>query len=154
MHRIQRVLSSRGGWWLVGAGCLAVGLGLGSGKRATADKASADDVPPGAVVFMSRADGMCPTGWLPATQAFGRLIVGTTEPTQVGKLVGVPLADQEDRAHQHEITGMVTVPYKSISAANGSNNQGGAAKDYTATGQSDKSPSGLPFVQLIACEKP
>ncbi len=125
------------------------------GRAAVSDQMPpGDGAPPGTVAFFETGDGgVCPPGWVPATYATGRLVAGVTTSDQVGVTVGTPLADQEDRTHKHVYTGQVTLPYKSISAANGGNAQGAATGTYPVADMTDEAPSGLPFVQLLACEK-
>ena len=77
--------------------------------------------------------------------------MGAKSGDSVGKLVGAPLINEEDRAHQHAFTASVTLPYKSISALDGGNQQGAAAGMYMDSGTSAASSSGLPFIQLLAC---
>ena len=136
---------------------LLVGLGLclAMGGRATAEAPGQDGVPSGTVAFFSFDDtgGNCPAGWLPAAQAQGRLVVGTTEPADVGVLVGTPLTDQEDRTHIHPYQGTVNLPSRNIAGADGGNHNGAQSGDHVVSGNSENSSSGLPFVQLLVCEK-
>lgn len=141
----------RGGWlgrWVLPA--LVAGF---LAKPAAAEDPGPVDVPAGAVVFFGPETKSCPQGFRPATEASGRLVVGVTHGDFVGKLVGEPLLSQEDRTHVHPFTVSVELPYKSISAADGGNRQGAAAKKYPDSGMSKTAPSGLPFVQLVACVK-
>src|SRR5579862_1047831 len=113
------------------------------------DDASADDVPPGMVSFFTRT--ACPTGWKVAEPAAGRLVIASSDPTAIGRVVGTALGDSEDRAHGHTITATIDLPAKSISAADGGNNSGGASGTRTLGGAAAPATSGLPFVQLTAC---
>lgn len=143
--------------WPVGVGAAALGLlALGLAVRpqpATAGDADTADVPPGIVAFFGQADSRCPAGFRVPQEASGRLLVGVTAADAVGKSVGKPLADQEDRTHVHAFTTRAELPYKSISAADGPNSQGAAAKTYSDSSATAPAPSGLPFVQLTVCEK-
>lgn len=146
-----------------GAACVAVAL---CGAWAMAPAASvppipavapsvvpADEAPRGMVAFVEGSS--CPTGWAPATIAIGRLLVGTDQMTAVGRVVGEPLAAEEDRAHDHTLTGAtLSLPYKSISAADGGNQAGAASGAQPVTGTVAAAPTGLPFVQLTACVSP
>lgn len=144
---------SRRWMWLILPACGAA-LGLSLGRAAADDPGAVDrDVPPGTVAFFAPETKVCPAGWRTATEASGRLVVGVTHGDFVGKLVGEPLSSQEDRTHVHPFSAAVELPYKSISAANGGNRQGAAAQKYQDDGLSDAAPSGLPFVQLVACVK-
>jgi hypothetical protein len=122
--------------------------------HAVGEEDRVSDVPSGAVAFFARQDGSCPVGFRPAQETAGRLVVGVSGGDAVGKLVGTPLTNQEDRTHVHGFSAAIELPYKSISAANGGNDQGAAAKKYMDSGTSEPAPSGLPFIQLIACVKP
>lgn len=140
--------------WLLGPVCGA-GLALSLRSAAADDPRPRDDldVPSGAVAFFAPDVRSCPAGWRAATEASGRLVVGVAHGDFVGKLVGQPLASQEDRTHAHAFAASVELPYKSISAADGGNRQGASAQKYQDSGVSEAAPSGLPFVQLVACVK-
>ena len=146
----RRVWSA--GLLAVAAAGLATGLAALPGL-ATAGDADTADVPPGIVAFFGAADSRCPPGFRVPQEASGRLLVGATAADAVGKTVGKPLADQEDRTHVHAFTTQVELPYKSISAADGPNSQGAAARTYTDKSTTAPAASGLPFVQLTVCEK-
>lgn len=112
-----------------------------------------DGAAPGMVAFFDSDTGACPDGWAPAEYAMGRLVVNVLEEKQVGKQVGKPLGDAEDRTHQHPFATKVELPLKEVAGADGNNNQGAAAQMYDLSASTDPSPSGLPFIQLLACEK-
>ena len=134
--------------------CLGfVAVAIWQAPLAQAGDADTADVPPGTVAFFGSADSRCPMGWRILADSPGRLLVGVTAPDAIGKSVGKPLSDQEDRTHQHAFSAAVELPYKSISAADGPNGQGAGAKKYSTQGDSDPATSGLPFVQLTLCEK-
>jgi hypothetical protein len=134
---------------------VAMVLCLALGKRATAETPVEDGVPKGTVAFFSfdGTGGNCPAGWVAATQVQGRMVVGVTEPDQVGVLVGTPLTDQEDRTHIHPFEGTVHLPSKNIAGADGGNHNGAQSGDHVVSGNSENAGSGLPFVQLLVCEK-
>jgi hypothetical protein len=131
--------------------CVA-GLALRSRPAAGMDDAALS-VPAGTVAFFSGVGGSCPQGWRVATEAAGRLVIGVNAQDSVGTLVGTPLGNEEDRTHSHAFAATVDLPYKSISAADGSNNQGAAAGTYQDSGMTQPASSGLPFIQLCACVK-
>ena len=64
-----------------------------------------------------------------------------------------PLANMEDRPHRHKFGAMITLPQKFIAAADGSNVSGGQHGPYAWNDELQSAPSGLPFVQLVVCEK-
>jgi hypothetical protein len=109
-----------------------------------------DGVPPGTVAFFAPGT-MCPNGWMPFDPAAGRMIVGASEAAAVGRTVGSPLGDREDRTHTHEFSGTVALAPRAIAGANGSNNQGAAARAYTVAGRTAPATSGHAFIQLRAC---
>ena len=111
-----------------------------------------DGVPSGTVAFFNDR-ATCPTGWVPANETAGRLVVAVTEPTAVGQLVGRPLTDRENRTHTHTVTGMVALMPRNIAGAAGGNTQGARSGEYRVTGDASAAPSGLPFVQVRACAK-
>jgi hypothetical protein len=129
---------------------LASVLWLANARPAAGDPAGDDGAPRGMVAFF--AGGACPKGWAVAANVQGRLVVGVTDGAETGVQVGAPLGDREDRLHAHPYTLDVVLPYKSVSAADGSN-EGAAAKTYSLPGKSLSVPSGLPFAQVEACEK-
>jgi hypothetical protein len=131
---------------------IALSAALLSGSASGEDPAD-DGVAPGTMAFFGSETGACPDGWAPAEYAMGRLVVGVVEEASVGRLVGKPLTDQEDRIHTHKFTTAVPLADKAIAAADGANSQGAKAQEYTLEGATDPSPSGLPFIQLLACEK-
>ena len=111
-----------------------------------------DTAPPGIVLFAS--DATCPEGWVPYEPARGRLVVGAPGGGDVGRTVGSPLADREDRQHVHTVTLGLTLAQKNIAAANGGNQDGAAPGSHQTTFVTQSVPSGLPFRQLLACKKP
>lgn len=140
--------------WVIigGAACVAIALG-GEWAMSAPSVAPADEAPRGMVAFVEGSS--CPTGWVPANIAAGRLLVGTDQMTAVGRVVGEPLTPEEDRAHDHTLTGAaLSLPYKSISAADGSNNSGASSGAQPVTGTVAAATSGLPLVQLTACVSP
>jgi hypothetical protein len=120
-------------------------------RPALADPPPGDGAPPGMVAFF---DGTaCPDGWTLAGYAQGRLILGVTSGVFVGAQVGVPLAPEEDRTHAHAFSTMIALAVKSISAAGGSSSPAAAAQSYSIKGTTGQAPSGLPFIELRACER-
>jgi hypothetical protein len=119
--------------------------------RAGGDPPADDGVPRGTVAFF--AGGLCPEGWMVAADAAGRLILPVTSDVFAGKKVGQPLGPEEDRAHRHTFAGSASLPAKNIAAANGGN-QAAAAAGEEGWSVEVAAPSGLPFIQLLACEKP
>lgn len=139
--------------WLAGpAGLLCAATLALLGRPAAGQDERADDVPSGTVAFFEKES--CPSGWRAATEAAGRLIIGVTFGDTVGKFIGLPLSNEENRTHVHTFGAEVELSYKSISALDGGNNQGAAAKKYTSSGTSQPASSGLPFMQLVTCVKP
>jgi hypothetical protein len=138
-----------------GGALVAMVLCSALGTRATAETPVDDGVPAGTIAFFSfdGTGGNCPAGWVPAAEVRGRMVVGTGEPDQVGVLVGTPLTDQEDRTHIHPYEGTVHLPSRNIAGADGGNRNGAQSGDHVVSGNSENASSGLPFVQLLVCEK-
>jgi hypothetical protein len=146
MHK-RRFASSSGKWVL-----LFVGLGIGLiATRKAAGESTDDGVPSGMVAYIS--GGICPAGWIAASNVEGRLIVAVSDGKDVGVQVGMPLADQEDRMHSHAYKGDLGLAAKSIAAADGPNLEGAKAQTYSLSGTTLAGPSGLPFVQVTTCVK-
>lgn len=131
---------------LAGAALLPAGAGR-------ADDLADDGAPTSMVSFFLAAGPSCPEGWVPAAEARGRLVVAVTTPVQVGVQVGQPLSDQEDRRHGHAYSAQGALPYKAVAAADGGNRSGAKAGALSLEGQLAPAASGLPFIQLLACEK-
>jgi hypothetical protein len=113
----------------------------------------ADRPPRGMVAFVT--GDACPPGWQAETPAAGRLLVGAAQAGVIGRVVGTALEPEEDRAHVHAVaSATIVLPYKSISAANGTNQQGAAATAQPVTGTASPATSGLPMVQLTTCVSP
>jgi len=130
-----------------------VGVLAVAAMAAVPDEPGAPAAPRGMVTFFD--GGGCPGGWQPDSLGAGRILVGATDVNVIGRTVGTPLAPEEDRAHGHGLAATtIELPYKSISAADGSNGSGAAAGAAAITGTVAPATSGLPFVQLTACVRP
>jgi hypothetical protein len=110
-----------------------------------------DGVPWGTMAYFT--GGACPTGWVPADNVAGRLVVAVGDGANGGIQVGVPMKDREDRAHTHDYAGQVDLPDKAIAGADGANDQGAEKKTYSLAGTTAPSGSGYGFVQVQACVK-
>lgn len=110
-----------------------------------------DASPSGMVAFFTGA--ACPTGWDPMDATAGRVIVGVTSPDAVGRTVGIPLGDREDRTHTHDFTTTVRLGPRNIAGADGTNNQGAQSGEYTVRGATAPGPSGNAFIQYRVCVK-
>jgi hypothetical protein len=130
----------------------AAGLSLIGGGRAQGGDPLDDGAPSGTVAFFSGS--ACPPGWKPADDLPGRIPVAVIDPMAVGVKVGKPLGDAEDRAHGHPFGASLTLADKSLAAADGGNQSGAAAGMYMVSGSTDPAPTGLPFIQVLACAKP
>jgi hypothetical protein len=111
-----------------------------------------DAVPPGAVSFFR--PGACPEGWSPFDAAVGRFLIPTVGKAAGGTPYGIPLASGEDRAHTHDVTGVMTLPPISFAGIAGESNHGVAiAGPVVLATTSDPASSGLPYVQFLVCKK-
>ncbi len=127
---------------------LAVAL-FGAAPKAHGDIV---DAPTGTVAFFNLT--ACPSGWKVADYATGRLVVATTDGAKLRVQFGTPLSNQEDRTHSHTYSTNVSVDYKSISGANSCcNTQAASATSYPVNGTTSAASTGLPFIQLVICEK-
>jgi hypothetical protein len=115
-----------------------------------AGAASGDPLPSKMIFFVPGLD--CPEGSAPATDAAGRMLLVVNNSGDVGKTLGDPLTDQEDRSHSHSGKMSVNLSAHSISGANGPNNQATRKGSQTANITSGASTSGLPFIQLLVCQ--
>ncbi len=124
---------------------------LAASAPAFGDPPSGDGAPAGMVTFFNGTQ--CPSGWTAASYAEGRLVLGVASGVYVGVQVGAPLRAGEDRAHAHAYSAMITRAVKSVAAAGGGNGSAAAAQTYVVAGSTDAAPTGLPFIQLRACER-
>lgn len=106
-------------------------------------------IPHGFTAFFDAS--ACPSGWGELNVAQGRLIVSVVDTSNVGITVNNPLADQEDRSHQHSFSSVITVPQRDIAAIGCCNNQGAHHGQYSVNNNSVVSSSGYPFTQLLLC---
>lgn len=132
---------------------LVVGLSFGvlHARDASSEPSVIDGAPSGMVAFVR--GGVCPPGWVPATDLEGRAVVGTVTKEDVGIDVGDPLGDGEVPAHHHDYTVDVNLPAKFLLAANAGEPVTGAGL-YSITDVTDESDTELPFFQMEACIKP
>jgi hypothetical protein len=135
----------RGRWLLLAALLLPA--------RASTSAPADDGAPSGMVGFFAAATG-CPDGWMVASEASGRIPVAASDANAVGRRVGAPLADQEDRAHSHGFVATAVIATRNLAAADGGNDQAAQPGTLTASGTTAAAPTGLPFVQLVVCQKP
>lgn len=112
----------------------------------------ADGAPSGMVAFV--AGGVCPPGWIHASNLEGRAIVGTVITEDVGIQVGTPFTDREERTHHHDYTIDINLPAKFVAASNGPDATAALAKLYSVADVTDENASELPFFQMEACVKP
>ncbi len=112
----------------------------------------AADVPKGTVAFFNKLG--CPIGWKIADYASGRLIVAVTDGSTVGNPVGTALTNAENREHQHDYSGTVSLSNRSIKALSSCCNDRVTKRgDHSYSGITEGHTSGLPFVQFPICEK-
>jgi len=126
--------------WVCGAG------------RVCADTAciEGDPFPAGTVAFFDRTT--CPAGWQLATALVGRTAIPVA-PEAAGTSGGTPLASGEDRKHSHAFTGAATIAAVSFAGIAGGGNSLAGAGALTVTAVDAGASSGLPYLQLLACEK-
>jgi hypothetical protein len=138
---------------LVVAGLLVVG-GSASGGPSSAVVLKGDGVPSGTVAFFAPSVSACPQGWTKAGAPSGRLVVGVTEGSAVGYAIDNALGDREDRTHTHDFGGAITIKPDPLVEVAGSNMSGAAAGSYDFLGTTLAASTGLPFTQLLVCQKP
>jgi len=110
-----------------------------------------DALPTGAISFFNRTG--CPAGWEPFAQAQGRTVVPGGA-AAVLAVQGEPLADSEERKHQHGVSARLPVPQVSYAGIAGEANHNlGRGGDTAMVVKSEKSVSALPYVQLLVCKK-
>lgn len=111
-----------------------------------------DSLPKGSISFYNRRD--CPTGWAPFALAKGRTLVPAVGIATVGTTAGTPLDDAEDRKHGHTISASINPPGVNYAGIVGGGNTGVARSGMTTlTVASGTASAGIPYVQLLVCEK-
>lgn len=109
-----------------------------------------DALPAHAVMFFST--NACPRGWSSFALAAGRFAMPTFRAQTQGTR-GMPLAPGEDRTHAHTASVPFTVAAVSFAGAGGGNNGIGAATSVSVPLALGAASTGVPYVQLLACEK-
>lgn len=111
-----------------------------------------DALPSGTIAFFKTP--LCPNGWFPYGPAAGRLLVPTSGAEGVGETRGTPLTDREERKHKHGLKGELELRSTSFVGVAGSGNSGVAGAGKVAiVGTSDQASTGLPYLQLLVCQK-
>lgn len=129
-------------------GMLTFAVGLFAALGAA--DAVAQGLPSGMIFFV--ATPQCPSGSSPAQNAAGRILVATTDTSQVGKTQGTPMADQQDNTHTHPGTMTVNLPQHRIAGASSCcNGQATTKGAHTANITTAPSTTNLPFIQLLVC---
>ncbi len=114
-------------------------------------------LPHGLQMFFDMAS--CPEGWLQTSATQGRLIVGLPQgaPQDVtfgGAALSSGDAGADVRTHAHGNTATLTTTSHGIALASGCCAGGyGANGAYMATMDTDADETGLPYLELLACEK-
>ncbi len=111
-----------------------------------------DSLPMGAISLFNRKS--CPGGWTPLDAAAGRTLVPTVGMQQPGATAGKPLDDGEDRTHGHGMPVALNLPSVNYAGIVGEGNHGVArAGSIPLTVTASPASAGLPYVQLLACQK-
>lgn len=134
-----------GGFWLTSVLGVPVALAV-------------DNTPQNMISFFMQVG--CPAGWSVATEAQGRLLLGVAsgDSTEIGKTVGDPLTDQEDREHSHDYETTVHFSKKDIEGDNSCcNTQGAGDGDKNVPksqpGTTASASSNTPLIQLTVCKR-
>jgi hypothetical protein len=96
----------------------------------------------------------CPPGWTELSLLQGRLLLAVNNSYQAGASVGFPLADGEDRVHQHIVSGFFNFDEKEVAALGGTDTSAAKKGQQPLLGflnQTAPETSGFPFVQLTPC---
>ena len=113
--------------------------------------ASAQSALPSGMIFYVSTN-VCPSGSQPAQDAAGRVLVVTTDVSEVGKTYGEPMQDQQDNTHTHSGTMSVNLPSDDIAGASSCcNSQATTKGTHSASVTSGGSSTDLPFIQLLVC---
>lgn len=122
-------------------------------KKMASPEAAAKPLPTGMQIYFDAST--CPSGWKQAPATQGRFIVGLPKgaPADIS-FGGEPMSNAMPRTHAHgnEVT-LETVPH-GIALAAGCCGSGYAKNAiYTSTTDTDAAETGLPWIELLHCEK-
>ncbi|MFC3193358.1 hypothetical protein ACFODZ_03775 [Marinicella sediminis] len=110
----------------------------------------AQDLPTGMVFFVASSE--CPSGTNAAKDAAGRIVIVTTDTSQIGKTYGDAMEDQKDNTHTHKGSMTVNLPEHHVAGASSCcNGQATTKGKHTASITTGPSTTNLPFIQLLAC---
>jgi hypothetical protein len=111
------------------------------------------DIPSGVLIFTAGLD--CPSGWSQPAATQGRFMVGLPPGgSPLAIFGGDPLAPHEDRTHAHSFSDSFTPDSKSLSQAPWWKAWGyGHSGAQTYSGESGTASTGLPYMQILQCEK-
>jgi hypothetical protein len=110
----------------------------------------------GMVAFFDVPDArkQCPEGWTEFLPAKGRLILGTTDPAQVGRASGTGIEDLTPPKHRHAFTAGVKLNPRPVIALSGPNQTlAGSNVEHTVSATTELSDGNVPYMQLLACEQ-
>lgn len=133
-----------------GAVCGAGLVCIANETSPTPDCVANDPFAIGTLAFFDRAS--CPSGWVLASAMTGRTPVAGP-PERVGETLGEPLSSGEDRRHTHAFTGTATTSEVSFAGIVGGGNGLSSTATFQLTGTDESASAGLPYLQLLACEK-
>lgn len=122
-------------------------------QKSEAPPPTRKQVPAGARVFFTGPS--CPQGWGETKATQGRFLVGVPEKGKAGQgFGGAPLASGEKRTHRHLLEGKLQTSSQGIALLSGGLARGYARDDnYPYQGSSDEVEGGLPYIQLLQCQK-
>lgn len=110
----------------------------------------------GMVAFFDVPDArkQCPEGWKEFLPAKGRLILGTTDPAQVGKASATAINDLTPPTHLHTFTAGVKLKPRLVVALGGPNQTlTGSNVQHSVSAATEASHGNVPYMQLLACEQ-
>ncbi len=110
----------------------------------------------GMVAFFDVPDArkQCPEGWTEFLPAKGRLILGTTDPAQVGRATASTIKDLTPPTHRHAFTAGVKLNPRPVVALGGPNQTLTASNvEHATSATTEVSDGNVPYMQLLACEQ-
>lgn len=122
-------------------------------KKVAAAVPRSTPLPSGMLMFFDAPS--CPSGWQQSAATQGRSLVGLPEGAPADLAFGgAPLSDGEARSHAHRNEGTLSTTPHGIALASGCCG-GGYAQDGTSTFKqdTDKSETGMPWLELLHCQK-
>lgn len=140
--------------WLstVCLGVIMTTVSFAIGAKVVMAQNQAGALPEHVVSFFNLSE--CPSGWRQYSAARGRFVVPLIAGVDNGsRSPNDPLKDGEERRHGHRYSSSVELASQSFTAFGGGNDSPAKAGRANFSGNTADASRGLPYVQLLMCQK-